>query len=359
MPFIMLTDKNRFAILIAHFVYLLFFDRIIRKVKSMVKLVIDMMGSDGGSKIAIDGVLLFLKENEKVELFCVGDEIELSPLKDNPRVHIIPSKTIIPMEAGAMEALRMKDSSMIIAIDTFLKQNADGIVSAGGTGAYLSSTTIKLKKIEGISRPALISPFPTKIKGKQVVILDIGASNENSALELVQFALMGRLYSQNVLGIKEPSIYLLSNGTEEGKGSPVVKETYELLKNNPYFKGNIEGRDALSGKADVIVCDGFTGNIFLKTCEGVAKMMSGMMKDAFKRNLFSKIGYLFAKKGFDEMKTTMDYKSTGGAMLLGINGVVVKAHGSSDGFAFKCAIKVAYKLSINHVTDKIKEGLIQ
>lgn len=325
----------------------------------MIKLVVDMMGSDGGSATTVQAVIDFLNENNDTEFFCVGNISELNRLKDNNRVRLIASKGIIPMEAGALEVLRAKDSSMMVAIDTLINESADGIISAGGTGAYLSSTTIKLKKIEGISRPALVSPFPTKIKGKQVVVLDIGASNENSSLELVQFALMGRLYAQNVLGVKDPKVFLLSNGTESGKGSPIVKEAHSLLKNDKYFKGNIEGREALCGDADVIVCDGFTGNVFLKTCEGVAKMMSGMMKDAFRRNIFSKCGYLLAKKGFDEMKETMDYKATGGAMILGVNGVVVKAHGSSDAFAFKCALNVAYKLAKNDITRKIREGLVQ
>ncbi|MFA5283486.1 MAG: phosphate acyltransferase PlsX [Bacilli bacterium] len=325
----------------------------------MIKLVVDMMGSDGGSATTVQAVIDFLKENDDTEFFCVGNINELNRLKDNNRVHLIASKGIIPMEAGALEALRARDSSMMVAIDTLMNERADGIISAGGTGAYLSSTTIKLKKIEGVSRPALVSPFPTKIKGKQVVVLDIGASNENSSLELVQFALMGRLYAQNVLGVNDPKVFLLSNGTESGKGSPIVKEAHSLLKNDKYFKGNIEGREALYGDADVIVCDGFTGNVFLKTCEGVAKMMSGMMKDAFRRNIFSKCGYLLAKKGFNEMKETMDYKATGGAMILGVNGVVVKAHGSSDAFAFKCALNVAYKLAKNDITKKIREGIVQ
>ena len=150
---------------------------------------------------------------------------------------------------------------------------------------------------------------------------------------------------------------LLSNGTEEGKGSPSGKLAYKLLKEKPFFKGNIEARNALSGECDVVVCDGFTGNTFLKSSEGMAKMMSGMIKAAFKRNLFSKLGYLFVRKGIKEMSETMDYKSTGGAMLLGINGIVVKAHGNSDSYAFECAINVAYKLVKEDIVNRIKEGI--
>ena len=194
-------------------------------------------------------------------------------------------------------------------------------------------------------------------KGKKVVILDIGANNENSPEELVQFAVMGELYSRYIFNVENPKIYLLSNGTEEGKGSPSGKQAYKLLKDNPNFKGNIEARNALSGEADVVVCDGFTGNIFLKSSEGMAKMMAGMMKNMFKKNLWTKIGYLHVKGGVKEMTETMDYKSTGGAMLLGINGIVVKAHGNSDTYAFRCALNVAKNLVNENIVDKISEGL--
>jgi len=322
----------------------------------MITLVLDMMGGDLGSSATCAGALDFLSENNDCKLICVGKIEETDSLKENKNITLIDARDIVPMEAGVLEVMRLKDSSMMKAIDTLINEHADGIVSCGGTGAYLSATTLKLKKIPGVIRPALVSPFPSKIQGKQVVILDIGASNENSKEELAQFALMGKLYAQNVFNNVSPNVYLLSNGTEEGKGSPLVKETYELLKDKDYFKGNIEAREALNGSADVIVCDGFTGNIFLKACEGIAKMMSGMIKEAFKKNVSTKIGYVFAKKGFDEMKTKMDYKSTGGAMLLGINSAVVKAHGSSDAYSFKCALRVAYKLAKNDLVNKMRDG---
>lgn len=323
----------------------------------MYKLVVDAMGGDLGSKEVVLAVKNFLLSNNDVEITVVGKEEELTSLKGI--CSIIDAGDVMPMEAGALEAMRKKETSMYKAVSLLKNENYDGVISCGSTGAFLSISTIILKMIKGVKRAALVAPFPTSIKGKKVVILDIGASNENSSDELVQFALMGRLYSQSVYGIQEPNVYLLSNGSEEGKGSPLIKETFKQLKNDnfPSFKGNIEARYALNGDADVVVCDGFTGNVFLKSSEGIAKIMGGLMKGAFKRNLLSKIGYLFVSKGISNISETMDYKTTGGAMLLGVNGVVVKAHGSSDARAFEAALNVAKKLAINKIKEKIEEGI--
>ena len=323
----------------------------------MLKIIVDAMGGDLGSNAVVEGILAFLKENPDVEITAVGKKEELIALENKCR--IIDAPDIVPMEAGALEVMRMKNSSMMVAIKTMKEEGLDAVVSCGSTGGFLSASTINLKMIPGVKRAALVAPFPTQIKGKKVVILDIGANNENSPEELVQFALMGKLYSESVYGVKEPKVYLLSNGVEEGKGAPEVKEAYKLLKENnfPGFMGNIEARYALNGEADVVVADGFTGNVFLKSSEGIAKIMSSMMKKAFKQNLWTKLGYLHVKKGIKEMSDTMDYKHTGGAMLLGVNGVVVKAHGSSNGQAFKCALDVAKKLAMNDVANKIKKGL--
>ena len=322
----------------------------------MVKIVVDAMGGDNGSKIVVEAVDKFLKDNPDVEITLAGKKEELSSLEGKCR--ILDARDIVPMEAGALEVMRLKNSSMMVAIKTMKDEGLDAVVSCGSTGGFLSAATINLKMIPGVKRAALVAPFPTKIKGKQVVILDIGANNENSAEELAQFALMGRLYSQSVYGVEQPKVYLLSNGTEEGKGSPETKEAYKLLSESKFegFSGNIEARNALSGEADVVVTDGFTGNIFLKSSEGMAKIMSGMIKAAFKKNLWSKLGYLHVKKGMDEMSETLDYKTTGGAMLLGINGNVVKAHGSSDAWAFYNALRVAKKLAEKDVVNQIKKG---
>ena len=192
-----------------------------------------------------------------------------------------------------MDVMRMRSSSLMVAIQTMKDRGLDAVVSAGSTGGFLTAATIKLKLIEGVQRAALVSPFPTKIKGKKVTILDIGANNENNAEQLVQFAILGSIYANKIFDIEEPKIYLLSNGVEEEKGAPEVKEAHQLLKqrNIKGFMGNVEAREALDGRADVIVTGGFAGNIFLKSVEGIASMMSGMIKKAFKRNVFSGLGY--------------------------------------------------------------------
>ena len=320
-----------------------------------MKIAVDTLGGDNGSKVIVEAIIEFLAKHKDTEVVALGNQEELKELEG--KCEIIHAPDIVPMEAGPLEAMRMKNSSLYVMTQLAKEGKVDALVSAGSTGGYLSLTTLILKTIPGVHRAALVAPFPTRIKGKKVVILDIGASNENSPEELSQFAVMGSLYSKYILGVEEPKVCLLSNGTEPGKGSPVGKEAYKLLKDKPYFKGNVEARNALSGECDVVVTDGYSGNIFLKSSEGMAKMMASMVKDAFKRNLWSKLGYLHVKKGMKEMSETMDYKSTGGAMLLGVNGVVVKAHGNSDAYSFGCALEVAYKLVDNNLINKIKEGI--
>lgn len=323
----------------------------------MTKIIVDAMGGDNGSSIVCEAVINFLKENKDVEVCVVGKKEELTSLENICR--IIDARDIVPMEAGALQVLRLKNSSMMVAIKTMKEEGYDAVVSCGSTGGFLSAATITLKMIPGVKRAALVAPFPTHIKGKKVVLLDIGANNENSPEELVQFATMGRLYSNAVYNVEEPKVYLLSNGTEEEKGAPEVKEAHKLLKesNFPGFMGNIEARNALNGSADVVVADGYTGNIFLKGTEGIAKFMGNMIKGMFKKNLWTKLGYLHVRGGVKELTATMDYKTTGGAMLLGVNGNVIKAHGNSDAYSFKYALLVAKKLSEANVIEKIKEGM--
>lgn len=322
----------------------------------MIKIVVDAMGGDAGSKVIVDAINSFSEKHNDVNFVVVGKKEELSDVKGH---EIVDARDVIPMEAGALEVMRSKESSMYKAVNICKNENGNAVISCGSTGGFLSTSTLLFKNIEGVKRSCLVAPFPTKIKNKKVVILDVGANNENSAVELVQFAKMGRLYSQKVYGVTSPKVYLLSNGSEEGKGAPIVKEAYKLLKDGNFegFMGNIEARDALSGEADVIVCDGFTGNVFLKASEGVAKLMSTMIKAAFKKNLWSMLGYLHVKKGMKEMSETMDYKSTGGALLLGVNNVTVKAHGNSDAYAFECAINVAYSLARANIVEEIKKEI--
>ena len=323
----------------------------------MIKIVVDMMGGDNGATPTIAAVTKFLNDHDDVEFVAVGDEKTLECLKGKERIKIIPSTTVAPMECSVMQAMRDKESSVYKAVNATLTEDADGVLSAGSTGAFLSLCTLILKKIDGVDRPALITQFPTKIKGKYVVLLDVGASSENNANELFQFAKIGEAYYQAFYDKTNPNVYLLCNGTEEGKGNTLSKETYALLKGRENFKGYMEARDVFNGSADVVVMDGFTGNIFLKGSEGMAKMMGGLMKDAFLSSFSSKIGYLFAKKGIKGMLEIMNYKRVGGALLVGVNKVAVKAHGNADEESFYGSINVAYTSAKTRSVEKIKENL--
>ena len=323
-----------------------------------MKIAVDAMGGDNGSQVVIEAIKEFIKDYPNDEIIVFGKKEELEELSPVCRIEDAPD--IVPMEAGALEVIRMKNSSMCKAINTMKEEGFDAIVSMGSTGGFLSAATLILKTIPGVKRSALVTAFPTKIKGKKVVVLDVGANNENSAEELVQFAYMGKAYSGALFNVNEPRTYLLSNGAEANKGSPLVKEAHKLLLENnfPNFMGNLEARDVMNGDAELLVADGFSGNVLLKGMEGVAKMMSGMIKSSFKASLWAKLGYLHVRKGFKNMSETMDYKSTGGAMLLGINGVVIKAHGNSDAYSFKNALRVAHQMVEFDVVNKIKESLI-
>lgn len=327
----------------------------------MVKIAIDMMGSDDGPKVLSESVIHYLKDNADVSVLLFGNQDELTPLfKDCPyldRISIENTTSVIPMEIKPLDFLRAKSSSMYQAINAVKEGKADAVLTAGSTGGFVTGSTILLRTVEGVYRAGLCSPFPTQKMGVPTVILDIGANNYDTAEEVYQFGIMGRLYSQCVLDVKNPSVYILSNGTEEGKGTDEIVGAYKLMKerNLPGFKGNVEARNSLDGTHDVIVTSGYAGNIFLKAVEGTAKMMNDMIKESFKMNLLTKIGYLFASKGFKRMKKTMDYRRFGGAILLGIDGVCVKAHGNSNEYAFYQAIGVCKKMVEVKIVDKMKD----
>ena len=236
-----------------------------------MKIAIDAMGGDNGSKAVVEAVKEFKKEYQDVEIVVFGKEEELFELSSIAR--IVNAPDIVPMEAGALEVLRMKNSSMCKAVSTMKEEGFDAVVSAGSTGGFLSAATLILKTIPGVKRSALVSAFPTKIKGKKVVVLDVGANNENSAEELLQFAHMGKAYNQALFKTENPKTYLLSNGSEAHKGSPLVKEAHQLFLDHQFegFIGNMEARDVLNGEADILVADGFSGNILLKGMEGIAR----------------------------------------------------------------------------------------
>lgn len=327
----------------------------------MTRIAVDMMGSDLGPEVLSVSVKKYLKDHDDVSFLLFGDEKILSQAfsdcKYQDRISIHNTSTIIPMEIKPLDFLRSKKSSMYQAIASVRDGLADGVLTAGSSGGFITGATILLRNIDGVLRAGLCSPFPTKIKDHPTVVLDIGANNYNTAEEIYQYGIMGRLYSQHIIGVENPGTWILSNGTEEGKGTDEVVETYHLMKerNFPNFKGNVEARNVIDGTHDVVVTPGYAGNIFLKASEGAGKVMNDLIKESFKMNIFTKIGYLFSSKGFKVMKETMNYKKYGGAILLGINGVCVKAHGNSNDYAFYQAIGVCKKMIDVKIVDKIKD----
>lgn len=325
----------------------------------MKKIVVDMMGSDLGTAATKGAVKIFHEKHPDVELILVGKEDEIKDIEFASK--IVNANDVVPMTCGALEVIRRKESSMVVAINTMKEENADGIISAGATGAFLSACTLMLKKIPGVQRPALVTAFPNIESDGFTTLLDVGASNTNTPEELAQFAYMGTLYSRAVYKIEKPRVRLLSNGSEEGKGSPVGKEAYHLLQEmkNINFEGNIEGDKLLKGLADVVVSDGFTGNVMLKTTEGTAKGMGKLLKKGFMSKLRCKIGYLFAKPAVKLLTDKLDPSNIGGAMLLGVNGAVVKAHGNSTDKSFASAMEVLYRIVEGDTVNQIKSTFVE
>lgn len=328
----------------------------------MKTLVIDLMGGDNGSKVVISAIKRFLENDNKnhdFHLVCVGEKESIKELENLEDVSCIESKTVIKMDEDPFKAIKDENSSLMVGIKALLDNDYDGIISSGSTGALLTAAMFKIKRIEGISRPGLITTLPTVKEDKRCVMIDLGANLHNSSDDLVCFAHLASLFYKIAYNTESPKVYQLNNGTEAHKGKDENKETYERLSHDEKinFLGNIEGRDCLKGEADVIITDGFSGNIFLKTTEGSVKLVSSLLKDAFKTNLKTKIAYLLMKKEINKFKNKLDYKKVGGAMLLGVNKLVVKAHGSSDDEAFYSALKLCSVLAIKDLVKNIKESL--
>ena len=326
-----------------------------------MKIIVDAMGGDNAPKEIIKGSMLAAEEYD-ADIVFVGDEKVISQCAEENSLdlknsEIVNASSVITMHDDTKSVLKEKsDSSMAVGFALLNEGRGDAFVSAGNTGAVTVGATFITKRIKGIKRPAIASVMPSA--KKPILLMDCGANAECRAEFLYQFGLMGSLYMKHILKYDNPSVALANNGEEETKGTPLVKEAYELMKDAPYnFIGNIEGRRIPFGDADVIVADGFTGNIILKTYEGVAKVLMNSIKEAFTRNTLSKLCYLGVKPGIDSMKTQFDYKEYGGAVLLGVNKPVVKAHGSADARTFKNAVKQAVWFLQNNLIDEIRNNL--
>ncbi|MCC8073823.1 MAG: phosphate acyltransferase PlsX [Clostridiales bacterium] len=326
-----------------------------------MKIIVDAQGGDNAPLEIIKGAMLAVDEYD-VDIALVGNKNEIDKcVKENnitlKRTEIVHASETVTMHDDAKAVLKAKpDSSMAVGFRLLNEGRGDAFVSAGNTGAITVGATLITKRIKGVKRPAIASVMPSA--NKPILLMDCGANAECRAEFLYQFGLMGSLYMEHILKYKNPRVALANNGTEDTKGTPTVKEAYALMKKAPYnFIGNIEGRQIPFGDADVIVANGFTGNLILKTYEGVAKVLMNGIKNAFMKNTLSKISYLGVKSGIDEMKTQFDYKEYGGAVLLGVKKPVIKAHGSADARTFKNAVKQAVWFLENDLINEIEKCL--
>ncbi|WP_428908693.1 phosphate acyltransferase PlsX [Niallia sp. Krafla_26] len=324
-----------------------------------MRIAIDAMGGDHAPKEIVLGAVKAVEAFSDLEVVLVGNETKIKEyIKDSKRIEIIHTDEVILGTDEPVRAVRRKkNASMVLAAKEVSEGRADACISAGNTGALMAAGLFIVGRIEGIERPALTPTLPT-IGGEGFVLLDVGANADAKPEHLVQYALMGSVYSEKVRGIDKPRVGLLNIGTEEKKGNELTKHTYEFLqKADIHFIGNVEARDLLNGVADVVVTDGFTGNMVLKTIEGTAMSIMKMLKTSLMSSMKSKLAAAVLKPNLYGLKTKMDYSEYGGAGLFGLKAPVIKAHGSSDANAIYNAIRQAKTMVDHKVIEKIQEAV--
>lgn len=325
-----------------------------------MKIAIDAMGGDHAPKEMVIGALEAVKKWENLEVVLVGDEAAIRShlTETHDRIHIHHTTEVIDTDEEPVKAVRTKkDSSMVVAANLVKSGEVEAFISAGNTGALMTAGLLVVGRIKGIERPALSPILPTA-GDNGVLVLDVGANVDAKASHLYQYAIIGSLYAEHVMGIKNPRVGLINIGSEEKKGNELTKETFPLLQNAPInFVGNIEPRDIPFGICDVAVCDGFSGNVLLKTMEGTAGVIFKFLKEAFTSSLKNKLAAAMLMGSLKEMKGRLDYKEYGGSPLLGLNGAVFKAHGSSDARAIVNAIDKARTYLEQGVTQMISQHI--
>lgn len=323
-----------------------------------VTLAVDCMGGDHGPSVVVPAVLDFLRQDSLCRVILVGREDDIVPLLANAavsadRCSFHPATEVVGMDEPVASALRnKKDSSMRVAINLVKEEKADAAISAGNTGALMAISRFVLKTLPGIDRPAIASTLPT-MRG-HTYMLDLGANVDCTAEHLLQFGIMGAMLAAALEHDERPSVGLLNIGEEDIKGNEVVKQAAELLKRSDInFIGNVEGDDIYKGTADVVVCDGFVGNVALKTSEGLARMVSTFLREEFSRNPVTKLAGLLAMPVLKAFRSRLDPRRYNGANLLGLKGIVVKSHGSADAFAFRHALAQAAEAARQRLPEKI------
>ncbi|MDH5405597.1 MAG: phosphate acyltransferase PlsX [Candidatus Aminicenantes bacterium] len=327
-----------------------------------MKIAVDAMGGDFAPRNPVEGSVQAAREFD-INVVLVGRQQEIKKelqrlkVSQNLPIEIISAEDVVDMSSKASSVLKKKSSSIMVASSLVKEGRAQGIVSAGNTGATMAAAKFVIGCLQGVDRPALAMVIPTP-KGS-AVLLDVGANVDCKPQHLTHFAIMGYIYAKRILNIPEPKIGLLSIGEEESKGNEVTREAYQMLKNSPLsFYGNIEGTDVFSGKVDVIVCDGFVGNITLKVSESIAATMQSILKEEMGKNFVSKLAYPLRRQVFVRFQKLTDYSEYAGAPLLGIKETCIICHGRSSPKAIKNAIKIAADFYQNRVNQRIKEQIL-
>lgn len=325
----------------------------------MPKIAIDAMGGDHAPQAVIDGALLAVKDFA-AEIVLVGDREavtdELAKHRNAPKIDIVHAAQVVQMRESPSTALRKKDSSITVAFEMMRRGEVDAVVGAGNSGAMMAIGMFVMGTLARVARPAILVVVPSM--GKGTVIVDAGANVDCKPRHLVQFGLMGSIYAERVLGVPKPKVGVLSNGEEDGKGNDLTRAASEQLAGTPLnYIGYVEGRDIFNGKVDVVVCDGFTGNIALKSMEGVASFAGEVLKSAFQKNIPSRLGYLLSRNSLSEAYRRLDYAEYGGAPLIGLDGVAIIAHGGSNPLAIKNAIRAARDAVDQEINRHIAEAL--
>ena len=327
---------------------------------------VDAMGSDRAPKPEIEGALLAARHYSGVRVLLVGPEDQLGkelaahPVAGQLPVEVVHASQIIGMHEKPVQAARGKrDSSMHVGLRLVKEKRALGFVTAGNTGAAMATAKMVLGALPGVDRPALANVFPTSAgKGNPSILIDVGANVDSKPHNLAQFAVMGDIYFRAIFKKAKPTVGLLSVGEEEGKGNDLTKHAFALMKELPLnFIGNVEGRDLYNGRVDVIVCDGFVGNVALKISEGLVEAVRFLLRESLTSTITSQVGALLARKAFTDFGRKLDYAEYGGAPLLGIKGVAIVGHGRSNANAMKNAIRVAKEFHESGINDRIEQEL--
>jgi phosphate acyltransferase len=326
-----------------------------------MRIAVDVMGGDHGCGVVIDGIKLALQSDRQIkDLYLVGDQTEINAALAqwrDPRVNVMHASEVLTMEDKPALALRRKrDCSIARAVDLVKEGKADAVISPGNTGGILAAATLKLRPLAGVDRPGIATVIPTP--QNEFVLLDSGANIDCKPIHLAHFAVMGHVYAREILGHERPRVGLLSIGTEDTKGNELTLEAFKLCKlMDLNFIGNVEGHDLFNNRVDVVVCDGFVGNVVLKTCESMARAMMDWMKRELTRNPKRQIGALLAKNAFRTIARRMDPDAYGGAPLLGTNGHVMKAHGSARERAIMNAVRVTKETIQHHISHLIRQEI--